>query len=175
VVEHRGGWLDPVFLAITLAGFGGLLWIALAPLLARRARLRAAVLTAAAVWSADLITLLVKLVVERPRPFETIARPEPLLQAAVGQSMPSGHAATSAAGALVLWYLTRRAAVGLVLLALAMGYSRVYVGAHYPFDVLAGLALGAAVAGCAIAAVDLRPGRRPSGIRPPGARAKPGA
>ena len=177
VVDHRVEWLDPLFLGVTLAGFGGAVWIALAPALARwagRPVVRTLVLTAACVWTADLVSLMVKLVVERPRPFETLAGPEPLLSATVGQSMPSGHAATSAAGALILWRLTRKAPAALALLAVAIGFSRVYVGAHYPFDVLAGLALGAVVAAAAAAGLELRARRPPSGTRRRGARAQRG-
>ena len=60
----------------------------------------------------------------------------------VGGSFPSGHAATSLAGAVVLSFGLRRTAPALLALAAAIAYSRVYVGAHYPGDVLAGLAMG---------------------------------
>jgi membrane-associated phospholipid phosphatase len=70
--------------------------------------------------------------------------------------MPSGHAATSFAGAVVLTYLLPRAAPFLFLLAAAIAFSRVYVGVHYPSDVVAGAALGAAVALAALVLVRLR-------------------
>lgn len=149
VVEHRVGWLDPIFVALSVIGYFGLVWIALAVFLAyvgpRSLRFSVA-LTAACVWSADLVSLGLKALVQRPRPFETIPRADPLLGGAtIGQSMPSGHAATSFAGAVVLTYLFPRSAPYVFLLAVAIAFSRVYVGVHYPSDVLAGAALGACV------------------------------
>jgi membrane-associated phospholipid phosphatase len=101
-------------------------------------------LTAACVWAADLVALGLKAATGRDRPFETILEPEPLLTGTLGASLPSGHAATSAAGAVVLSALAPRVAPALVLLALGIAFSRVYVGVHYPADVVLGLAIGAA-------------------------------
>jgi undecaprenyl-diphosphatase len=152
VGEHRTEWLDPVFVALTVAGYAGLLWIALGavlPLLARRRALTVFVVTALAVWSVDLFVQLLKELIERPRPFEEITEPDPLTTLAVSYSLPSGHAATSFAGAVVLSYFFPRAGPGLIVLAFAMAYSRVYVGVHYLGDVLAGAAMGAAGGGAA--------------------------
>jgi undecaprenyl-diphosphatase len=102
--------------------------------------------TAATVWLADLLAIALKAATDRPRPSEVVPEADPLLGGTVGTSLPSGHAATSFAGAVVLALLVRRAVPALVVLALAISFSRVYVGVHYPFDVLAGAALGAAVA-----------------------------
>jgi undecaprenyl-diphosphatase len=149
VVEHRAGPLDWLFVGLSVLGYSGLLWIALAPLLAwRGARplLGTTALTAGTVWSADLISLALKAAIDRPRPYRTIADADPLLRSDVGASFPSGHAATSFAGAVLLAYLVRRAVPALVVLALLVAFSRVYVGVHYPLDVIAGAAVGAAVA-----------------------------
>jgi undecaprenyl-diphosphatase len=159
VVEHRVGWLDPVFVGLSVVGYAGLVWIVLAPLVAslgRRNPLFGLALTAACVWSSDLIALGIKAATARPRPFETIPQADPLIGATVGQSLPSGHAATSFAGAVVLTYLLRRSAPFVFLLAVGIAFSRVYVGVHYPSDVIAGAALGAAVGLAAVALVRAR-------------------
>jgi undecaprenyl-diphosphatase len=71
-------------------------------------------------------------------------------------SFPSNHAAIAAAAAVALLFVSRR--VGAVALgaACAMAAARVWVGAHYPHDVVAGAAVGALVA--LLAMVALRPG-----------------
>lgn len=63
-------------------------------------------------------------------------------------SFPSGHATTCAGIATWLWLTFRNplARTCFVLFALVMGYSRIYLGVHYPSDVLAGFALGTAMA-----------------------------
>jgi undecaprenyl-diphosphatase len=175
VVEHRVGWLDPVFIGLSAIGYAGLVWIALAPVVAVLARRNLAFsvgLTAACVWSADLIALGIKAATDRPRPFETIPQADKLIGATVGQSMPSGHAATSFAGAVVLTYLLPRVAPFVFLLAGAIAFSRVYVGVHYPSDVLAGAALGA---GVALVALLLVRTRRPTSAGPPRSEGAPPA
>ncbi len=67
-------------------------------------------------------------------------------------SFPSSHAANITASMLFLGLAYRRLLVPLVLIAAVVGYSRIYIGVHWPSDVLAGAALGAALAGAAYAA-----------------------
>jgi undecaprenyl-diphosphatase len=157
--------LDPVFIGLSVIGYAGLVWIALAAFLSvlrRRPLLTITLLTAACVWTADLLTIGLKPLVDRPRPFDTVTDADPLLGGTLGSSFPSGHAATSFAGAVILAYLFRRGLPLFSLLAVAIAYSRVYLGVHYPSDVLAGAALGAAVALLALALLRLR--RRTSAV-----------
>jgi membrane-associated phospholipid phosphatase len=86
-----------------------------------------------------------------------------LVGGTVGGAMPSGHAATAFAGAVVLWRLLDRWGPALFALAVAVSVSRVYVGVHYPSDVVVGAALGAAFGLAAVALVRAR--RRPSAGR----------
>jgi undecaprenyl-diphosphatase len=172
VVDHRAGWLDPVFIALSVIGYAGLVWIALAVVLAlarRRPLLTITALTAGCVWAADLLTIGLKPLIDRPRPFDTLDG-DPLLGGTLGSSLPSGHAATSFAGAVTLAYLFRRGLPFFLVLAAAIAYSRLYVGVHYPSDVLLGAALGAAVSLAALAALRLR--RRTSAV-PPRSEAAP--
>ena len=63
-------------------------------------------------------------------------------------SYPSGHATTAAALGFLLAYFAGRTpliAIGFALLSIGIGYSRVYIGVHFPGDVLAGWLLGATV------------------------------
>jgi membrane-associated phospholipid phosphatase len=61
-------------------------------------------------------------------------------------SFPSNHATLAGAVAVGVLLVNRRLGVLAGIAALAMAASRVYIGIHYPHDVLAGLALGAAAA-----------------------------
>jgi undecaprenyl-diphosphatase len=100
----------------------------------------------------------------------TVPQADPLIGAG-GWSFPSGHATTAFAGAVALSYLWRRAAPLFFLLAAAIAFSRVYVGVHYPGDVLAGAALGSLVGLAWVAAFRLprrtAAGRPQSGAGPP--------
>ena len=100
---------------------------------------------AVAVLAADLIALGLKQLSGRPRPFLVDPTPKPLLATPLDLSLPSGHAATSFAAATVLTLAHPRAGVPLFALAALIAWSRVYVGVHYPFDVLAGALLGVGV------------------------------
>ena len=163
-----------MFVGLSKAGYFGTVWIVLAAAIAlvtRRNISFAVLLTAGSVWTADLLALAIKAgVVERQRPSLTVPQADPLIGAG-GGSFPSGHAATAFAGAVSLTYLWRRGAPLFFLLAAAIAFSRVYVGVHYPGDVLAGAALGTVVGLAWVAALRL-PRRsaedpRQSGAGPP--------
>jgi undecaprenyl-diphosphatase len=176
VVEHRAPPFDWLFVALSVVGQAALVWIVLAPVLAYAAGrpvLFTTLVTAATVWTADLLAQVLKGVFDRERPFEVVSAADPLWEWTVSSSMPSGHAATSAAGAVILGYLLGRWGLWLGLLAVAIGFSRIYVGVHYPLDVVVGAAVGLAVGLAAVALVRrLRPTsagpRRSEAARPGG-------
>jgi undecaprenyl-diphosphatase len=147
VVHHRTGWLDPLFRGLTYAATDGLLWLLLALVLAyvwRRPAVFFYVVVADAV--ADLTSYGLRAAIPRQRPPLVYPEPVPLVHVPASHSFPSGHAATSFACAAMLASFRPRLAPPLFLLAAAVAYSRVYVGVHYPLDVLAGAVLGVAVA-----------------------------
>ncbi|SCG68417.1 phosphatase PAP2 family protein [Micromonospora inositola] len=61
-------------------------------------------------------------------------------------SFPSDHSVLAGAAVAGLWFVSRRLGLVTAVAALAMGFARIYIAAHYPHDVLAGLVLGAVVA-----------------------------
>ncbi len=124
----------------------GLVWLALALVLAalwRRPALLLLVL--AADGAADLLADALKRLTGEQRPAFRYPEPPALVHVPHDGSFPSGHAATSFACATVLAAFAPRLAPVLLVLAAAIAFSRVYVGVHYPLDVVAGAALGAAV------------------------------
>lgn len=85
--------------------------------------------------------------IAEPRPSTVLPHALLLVSRSQDYSFPSDHAVM--AGAVAVGVLLAHRRLGLVAVAAAglMAFSRVYVGAHFPLDVLAGLALGAVVAG----------------------------
>lgn len=134
----------------------------------------AVVLTAAYVWlrnrsplpllaaamSAGLAWILAhaaKAAVSRPRPYEVVPNAVLRQDPAHGTSFPSAHTCVTAAVVLVLIpFLPRPAAVAAVAYAVLVGWSRVYLGVHYPLDVVAGAGLGLVAGGLVIVALAWR-------------------
>jgi undecaprenyl-diphosphatase len=103
-------------------------------------------LVSTAALTSNLITTLIKLAVGRGRPPAVVLDPEPLLEVPTTSSFPSGHAATSFACAYVFSRVAPRITAAVYGLAVLIAFSRVYVGVHYPLDMLAGAVLGTLVA-----------------------------
>jgi undecaprenyl-diphosphatase len=131
-------WLGSTWVLIPLTGL--LVWV-----LARAGRRRAGALLVIAAAGAECLDQILKVAFHRVRPEPFFHLPEGL-----GYSFPSGHSVVSASffGVLAA-ILSRRigsrlgkAAVwtAAALLALGIGLSRIYLGVHYPTDVLAGYA-----------------------------------
>ena len=106
---------------------------------------------AASAWAAlaALIALgigqLIGTAVDRPRPYDTLANMHVLVDKTTDFSFPSDHATVAGAVAVGLLFANRQWGIIASALAILMAFTRVYVGAHYPGDVVAGLALGGLV------------------------------
>jgi len=138
---------------LTKIGTHGLVWLALGvAVTVLRRRLLPFVLVALAVLAADGLAGLVKAAVGEKRPTE----PGPLVTIPHSHSFPSGHTATAFAGAMVLSVLVPRAAPAFFVLAAAIAYSRLYVGVHFPLDVVGGAVIGLATALLLLAVVQRR-------------------
>lgn len=103
-------------------------------------------LTVVAVALADWSATGMKALVDRERPSSSYTEPKTLVPAPHDAAFPSGHAATSFAAATMLAFAFPRLAPALFVLAAAVAFSRVYVGVHYPLDVIGGSVLGVLVA-----------------------------
>jgi membrane-associated phospholipid phosphatase len=92
------------------------------------------------------ITTILKLITALPRPYEVLATVTPLATAGTANSFPSLHSAIAVAiaGATSVW--SRSLSELLYVIALLIMVSRIFVGAHYPLDVVCGALIGWAVA-----------------------------
>jgi undecaprenyl-diphosphatase len=114
-------------------------WIALALALTLVKReWQILIVTAVCVYVADGIASLIKIATHEHRP----TFPKALVAIPKSHSFPSGHTATAFAGATALSYFFPRWTAAFFVLAAAIGYSRLYVGVHFPLDVLGGAVIG---------------------------------
>ena len=141
----RSDFLDPIMKAITMLGDKGMIWIliTLALLILRRTRPLGVICAVSMVIGLVITNLIIKNWVARVRPYELIQGLECIVKKADDWSFPSGHTTNSLACA---WVMFRRApkkwGVPALILAILISLSRLYVGIHYPTDVLGGAVIG---------------------------------
>lgn len=111
-----------------------------------------AIICLAALLFADIIALAIKYAVNEPRPFAALSDVHLLITEDDPRSFPSGHA-TSTFAVITCLILNAKEYVkknylliqcGLIIFGLIIIFSRIYVGVHYPLDVIAGAVLGIA-------------------------------
>lgn len=154
----NGAWTTPVldWLMPTLsrAGNSGAVWLALLGVIAvfgkRTGRTVALAGLFALVLGHGASDALKELTV-RPRPLASLLDVRLLVPEPSSYAFPSGHATSAFSAATGVMLSARRSLKrvplsgwGMLVLAAAISYSRVYVGVHYPTDVLAGAGLGIA-------------------------------
>lgn len=137
---------------ITALGDAGWFWIFLTILFLASKKYRATgqVMALALLLDVLVVNAAIKNLVCRVRPYEAIQGLTILIAPQADWSFPSGHAACSLAAATAILLTVKKNWRYLPLvLALVICFSRLYVGVHYPSDVLAGMVIGAA---CGLAA-----------------------
>ena len=123
----------PVVFALALVA----LWLSW-----RERNQRGAFLAGASALIALGIGQLIGKALPRPRPYVSHAVHQ-LIPRSLDTSFPSDHAILGFAVAVMVWRYNRRAGGALLVLATLLAIARVFVGAHYPADVLGGAVLGA--------------------------------
>lgn len=142
----RAGFLTPVMQVITALGNGGAFWIVLTVLLLLFKKTRRAGLCCALALVLDLlvVNIALKPIVARVRPYDVVQDIRVITSLPGDHSFPSGHSAASFAAAWALFRTERRQwGVPALVLAALISLSRLYVGVHYPTDVICGAAIGA--------------------------------
>jgi len=142
----RFEWANDILIFYTTLGNKGLLWICICLLLLCAKRTRKAGILALLAMLLGLLcnNYLLKNLIARPRPWLTVSGLLPLLEPPDPYSFPSGHtcAAFAAAGVWRRALPRKWMRAAAVAAAALMGFSRIYVGVHYPTDVLAGMCVG---------------------------------
>ena len=138
--------LDSFFRFYTTLGNAGLLFLAAAAVMLCFRRTRKAGIAALLAMAVGFVctNLILKHLVERPRPWLDVAGLLALVEEGDPNSFPSGHTTAAFAFAGALWRAAPDRRMGWAALAAAvlMGFSRLYVGVHYPSDVLTGVLVG---------------------------------
>ncbi len=144
----RNPILTPVFQFVTTLGNAGMIWIFICILLLLRKNTRRIGWMGLFALLGSLLVnnILLKNIVERPRPYDIMEELQPLITRPKDFSFPSGHTGSSFAVAAVFYRnLPKQFGIWMILLAALIGLSRLYLGVHYPTDVLAGMLLGIAL------------------------------
>jgi len=145
IVTHRLAVLDRPMWLLSAVGRGGLIFVAIGVglFLAKRCSARALLeLVLAIAIATTMSDYVLKPIVARERPYIRNATYRTIGALPLTASFPSGHTANAVAGALVLTVIAPRARALWWALAAAIAYSRLYLGVHYPFDVLGGAIVG---------------------------------
>lgn len=144
----RQEWMTPFWKGITFLGNAGWFWIALSILLLlpkKTRKLGIAGLIALAI-GALITNVALKNLVARTRPYEVVEGLTLLVGKQSDFSFPSGHSCASFAAATAYYKMApkghRKWGVLALVLAGLIAFSRLYVGVHYPTDVIAGIAIG---------------------------------
>lgn len=141
----RNEIFNPFVVFITRLGDAGFIWILLTLILLLIPKTRkVGCMSAVALLLSLLVNnVVLKNLVARTRPFDAIQTLMPLVQRPLDFSFPSGHTASSFAAAGVYFRnLPKRFGLPLLILAVLISVSRLYVGVHFPTDVLFGLVSG---------------------------------
>lgn len=94
---------------------------------------------------------IIKTLIARPRPFDIYPDIIPLISPPTDFSFPSGHTGFAFAAAFVMYrMLPRKYGIPALLLAAFIAFSRLYLGVHYPSDVLFGVGIGVLTAEAAV-------------------------
>lgn len=141
----RNPVLDKIMIFITSLGDKGMIWILATVLLLIPKKTRKAGMVSAVALLGSLLfnNMLIKNIVQRPRPYVTLEDLRIIIPRPSEYSFPSGHSSSSFAAAVSFYrLLPKKLGIPAIVLAGLIAFSRLYVGVHYPTDVLAGALMG---------------------------------
>ena len=141
----RNDVLTPIMKFITHLGDKGIFWILLAVILLffKKTRPLGIMAGIGLAFSVLINNVLIKPNVGRIRPYEVIQGLQLLIEKQHDPSFPSGHSGASFAAAVVFLVKgPKKLGIPAIIVAFLIAFSRLYVGVHYPTDVIAGIITG---------------------------------
>ncbi len=144
-VTNLNNWKIPIVL----------IWLFLMIRGGRKGRVVALLLICSVVITDQLSATLIKPLVGRIRPCHVLDHVRLLVGCGGKFSFPSSHATNISSIAVIFSFFYRKGTAWFVLLAVIIGFSRIYVGVHYPLDVLGGFIIGSS-AGFAVILIYLK-------------------
>lgn len=145
--SNSNPFLDTFFRIFTRFGDYAEIWFVMAIIMAfnKENRKKAFLGILAIALSHIVISIILKPLIMRPRPFEALGF-DILIASPHGSSFPSGHASSSFAFAMLVFFMNWKYKWVAVSCAILMAFSRVYLGVHYVSDVLVGALVGTLIA-----------------------------
>ncbi len=141
----RNDVLTPIMKLITHLGDKGIFWILLAIVLLffKKTRPLGIMAGIALVFSVLINNVIIKPNVGRIRPYEVVDGLKLLIERQDDPSFPSGHSGASFAAAVVFLVKgPKKLGIPAIIMAALIAFSRLYVGVHYPTDVICGIITG---------------------------------
>jgi len=137
--------LDALMVAFTIVGIGYVIVLVAVPLWMKKKR-EAAFDVVVLVVVVTVLTEVIKILVDRQRPSLELSGVQTIISAS-GPSFPSAHASRAFAVALLVAFNSKRTwGIAALVIATLIAVSRVYLGVHWPSDVLFGALLGLLIA-----------------------------
>lgn len=142
----RNSICTPIFVTITHLGDGGAIWIiiSIALLFHKKTRKMGILCIISLLGSLIVNNLILKNLVARVRPYEVVDGLKLIIEKQVDLSFPSGHTGASFAAAVTIYQCAKNKKYGIlaIIFASLIAFSRLYVGVHYPTDVITALFTG---------------------------------
>ena len=144
----RNPGCDMFFKSITHLGDAGIFWIVMTVVfLCFKKTRKAGIFSACALVGSLIINnMILKNLIGRIRPYEVVEGLKCIVAPAKDPSFPSGHTGASFASSVSMYrQVPKKLAIAFIVLAALIAVSRLYIGIHYPTDVLGGLVTGTGI------------------------------
>ncbi|RSL30320.1 phosphatase PAP2 family protein [Salibacterium salarium] len=144
---HQFDWLDAVMRFLSSFGYIAAILVILGLLFTKKRSF--GVIGVVSLLLGLGINYIVKIIVDRPQPFIT-HDVTLLMERTASPTFPSDQAVIVGGSAVILFFVHRKLGVAASILAFLVVFSRIFVGHHYPTDVVAGVLVGSIIAGTAL-------------------------